>query len=344
MGFLLLDKVDPEFRRLTDLLFFTDRTDVDWSNYGSLLGNNDIHFSYLWDRFIKSIEIFWDEAFWNHRLDLLFFLQNKKLQNSIETQLELRFKDLIRTHLDPNPKQHNEYIQYIALCKAQAKHKESLMAAKKLLMELPYTVANEKLLNIVSQFIPTVFPTLNVYGEILSKEVSHSARAFQTLKALEDQGIPVNKGLITKVAKDLFFGRVLNRKNRNSLFNMMKNDSVRTAIKEAYTKDHRNRVIELLNQCEFGEIEREHLVNIKSILDIDPTIADELLVIYADKLHARGTGTKKANIARIIRLLKTFPQFSPKKVLVYLSSNNRMSDIKYLMNAFPDLRKLAAFI
>ena len=52
----------------------------------------------------------------------------------------------------------------------------------------------------------------------------------------------------------------------------------------------------------------------------------------------------KANIDRIIRVLKTFPQFSPKKMLVYLANNNRMTDIKYLLNAFPDLRKLAAFI
>jgi hypothetical protein len=42
--------------------------------------------------------------------------------------------------------------------------------------------------------------------------------------------------------------------------------------------------------------------------------------------------------------MKTFPQISPKKILAYLSSQNKMTDIKYMLLAFPNLRKLAAFV
>lgn len=340
-----LDKVNSEFRKLTDLLLFTDRIDTDYTNYRSLL--EDIAFnnySYLWDRFTRCTEILWDEAFWAHRLDFLFSLQHKKLQQAIDYHLEMKFRALVRSHSNPSVLLHNEYMQYIGLCKAKAKHKESVASAKKLLLELPNTVAVDKLVEIINNFIPTIFLSLADYGETLSKEVSHSARALDVMEILEEQGIPVNRELVHKAAKDLFFGRTLNRKNRNALFGMLSNDSIRAAIKAAYHPEHRVRLIELINQCDFSEIEVEHMVNIKKVLDIDISVADELVVVYADKLQARGAGAKKANIDRIIRVLKTFPQCSPKKILAYLSNNNRMSDIKYLMKAFPDLRRLAAFI
>jgi hypothetical protein len=73
-------------------------------------------------------------------------------------------------------------------------------------------------------------------------------------------------------------------------------------------------------------------------------VADELAVMYADELYSRGSGHKRANADRLIRLLKTVPQVSQKRMLVYLSSNNRMGDIKYILSAFPELKKLAAFV
>lgn len=339
-----LDQVNPQFRHLTDLLLFTDRIDADWSDYKNLLEGSEINLSYLLDRFNNSTQIYWTVGFWIQRLEFLFSLQHPKLLQAIEYQIETRFRGLVRSHRSPDILIHNEYMQFVGLCEAKAFHKESLISIRKFLLELPNIVVADKLVDIVSHFIPTIYPSFNDYGEALSKEVLHSVKAFSTLEMLEKQGIPVNKELIHKVAKDLFFGRSLNRKNRNSLFNMMKNSSVRDTIKAAYREEHRSRLMELINQCDFREIEHEHMVNIKSILDIDFSVADQLLVIYADKLHTRGAGSKKANIDRIIRVLKAFPQCSPKKVLAYLSNNNRMSDIKYLMRAFPDLRKLAAFI
>lgn len=335
--------VDSQFRHLTDLLLFTDRTDVDWSDYRTLL-NDETNYFYLEDRFSKCVEMHWNEDFWKHRLDFLFSLQHKKLHRLMDNLIEGRFKFLIRSNSSASPYVHREFMRYIGLCAAKAQHKGNLMTAKKLLLQLPNSVRADDLTRFINYFVPFVYPSLEAYGEALTREVAHSQRAFQVMDTLEKRGVPVDRTLIYKIAKDLFFKRALNRKNRHSLFIMLDDETIRNAIKLEYKAEHQERVIALLNQSDFGEIEQRHLANIKNLLDIDETIADKLLVIYANKLHARGIGSKKANIDRIIRVLKTFPQCSPKKMLVYLSNNNRMSDIKYLLSAFPDLRKLAAFI
>jgi hypothetical protein len=343
MGSTLLDKVDSQFRHLTDLLLFTDRTDVDWSNYQTLL-NDEPNYLYLVDRFERCVEMHWDEAFWRHRLDFLFSLGHKKLHQLMDILIEDRFRYLIKSNSAASPYVHKEFMQYIWLCAAKAKHKANLMAAKKLLLQLPYSVRADDLLRFVKHFVPIVYPSLEAYGDALTREIAHSSRAFQMMDTLEKEGVPVDRSLIYKVAKDLFFKRVLNRKNRHSLFTMLNDDSVRNAIKLEYKPEHQERLLTLINQCDFGEIDQGHLINIKNILDIDDSVADKLLVAYGDKLHARGVGSKKANIERIIKVLKTFPQCSPKKTLVYLSNHNRMSDIKYLLSAFPDLRRLAPFL
>ncbi len=82
-----LDKVDPEFRILADKLFFTDRMDLDLSNFKTLFESNEIHYRYLWDRFTRGVEIFWDESFWINRLDSLLSLESKRLETEIGNYL-----------------------------------------------------------------------------------------------------------------------------------------------------------------------------------------------------------------------------------------------------------------
>lgn len=339
----VLDQVDAAFRHLTDLLLFTDRVDVDWSSYALLL-NNDANYHYLVDRFGKCVEMYWDEKFWEHRLSFLFSLRHKKFHRVMDSLIEVRFKTLIQSNNNANPIYHKEFLQYIALCAAKAQHKGKLIVAKKILLQLPYTVPMDQIIRLVAHFIPAVYPSLNAYGEALTKEIAHSSRAFQMIGALEKRGIPVNRDIIYQIAKELFFKRTLNSQNRHSLFIMLNDDSIRSSISIEYKPEHQPRLLSLIDQCEFGEIEEGHLVNIRNILDIDVSIADKLIAIYADKLYARGMRIKKTNIDRLIRVLKTFPRCSPKKILVYLSNHNKMSDIKYLLNAFPDLKNLALFI
>lgn len=337
------DKIDSQFRLLTDLLFFTDRVDVDWSNYYRLLQSNGDHYIYFWDRLRKGIDISWDEAFWFHRFDLMISWRSDRIERFFLTNVESNFYSSARKNLSLDSSS-TEYIQFLALCKVKAKHKVSLMHARNILFNFSARLKVRNLLDILNDFIPPVFSSLHEYGDVCSKQAIKFSTPFVHLEKLEKQGIPVNYQVCFKVAEDLFFKRSFNRKNRSILFNMICHDEARAIIKTAYQPEHRNRLMELITQCEFNEFDSVYYSNIKYILDIDASVADELIISYADKLQARGYGYKKTNIGRIIKVLKTFPQFSPRKMLVYLSNNNKMSDIKFLIKAFPELKKLAIFV
>jgi hypothetical protein len=201
-----------------------------------------------------------------------------------------------------------------------------------------------KITSIIHHFVPHLFQTMNEYLELLGKSISESARNFEVLQQLEKQGIPIDRGPIFKLSKNLMLKRALNRPNRRSFFALLDDQSVRAHLKSEYKPEHRERLVDFIEACDFKEIEEYHLRNVKNLLELDPSIAEELFKTYADKLYARGYGYQGANVKRLIRLCKNFPIFSPKKVLVYLSSQNRMGDIKPLLVAFPELKTLAPFI
>lgn len=342
-----LDKINPKFRQLTDLLFFTDRADLDLSEYKSLLKENyEPHFSYVWDRFRKSSEIFWEngEQFWSHRLSFLLSLNEKTLTKNIEEHLEKRMVQSVRLKHSVNIKYDIEYLQFLEFCKIKHDRKENLNSVKVYLTEMPSHLGVDKLINIVNSFIPIVFKDMNEYVEAVTKRITQSARSFDLLAELEKQGVKFDKGPVVSLARDIVLERAHNEKNQRAFFTIINDAGIRDAIKKDYDAPYRERLLDLLQSCDYQMIEEQHLRNIKNIVELDETVADELAIIYADKLYARSTGHKKANADRLIRLLKMVPQVTPKKILAYLSSNNKMSDIKYVLSAFPDLRKLAAFV
>ena len=134
------------------------------------------------------------------------------------------------------------------------------------------------------------------------------------------------------------------KKNRRAFFTLLNDKYVATSFKKEYLPTYKPNIINLISTCDYQMIEEFHLRNVKNLVALDSSIADELSIIYADKLYTRYTGHKRSNADRLIRLLKAVPQISPKKILVYLSNNNEMADIKYILSAFPELRKLAAFV
>lgn len=344
---LQLDKINPKFRQLTDLLFFSDRMDLDLSEFKPLLKENyETHFDYVWDRFQKSSEIAWEqgEQFWNNRLSFLLALSDKNLTNHIEDHLEKRMFNMVRMKYEINIKYDIEYLQFLEFCKIKHAKKESLIAVKNYLTEMPSHLNSNKLINIVNSFIPIVFADINEYAETISKKITHSSRHFDLLVALDQQGIAFDKKPIINLAYELIESRKHNDKNRRAFFTIINDKDIRDGLKMQYTAANRIMLLHLLEACEYQMIEEHHLRNIKNVVDLDPSVADDLAVIYADKLYHRSTGHKKANADRLIRLLKMVPQIMPKKILAYLSSNNKMSDIKYVLSAFPDLRKLAAFV
>lgn len=339
-----LENIDPQFRLLADQLFFTDRTDLDFSKLNGLISSKEIHYNYLWDRFSRSSEIFWDEAFWVQRFDLLLSLNIKRIEDNIESLLLAKFKNLLMTNPSANSKVHNSYIQFIAWSKVRGARKENITPIKELLVGLPHFVQPSKILSVVRNFIPHVFQTEEEYIADLSAQVGQSARSFEIINQLESQGIAIDKSPLFKQVRNLLFKRVPNRPNRRSFFAMIDDPTIMAHLKSEYKPEHKDRLINLIKSCDFKEIEEYHLRNIKNLLHLDASVADELFATYATSLYGRGYGYKKANVQRLIRVCKNFPQFSPKKVLVWLDSQKRMADIKHLVSAFPELKVLIPFL
>ncbi len=339
-----LDKIDPQFRILADQLFFTDRTDLDTSNFLILLGNKDEHYRYLWDRLVRSAEIFWEESFWVNRFDFLLRLNPRKLVDELESYLLVRFRNLIISNPNASPKYDNQYIQFVAWTKVKSQRKENLMNIQEFFVKLPHTIQSSRLIGIIENFTPHLIQSTDEYIDMLSKKIAQSARNFEVLQQLEKQGSKIEKAPLFKLATDLLSKRVPNRKNRRSFFAMLNDPAIITHLKSEYKKEHQARLVNLIKNCDYREIEESHLRNIKNLLELDVSIADELMTTYANRLYSRGTGNKKANVMRLIRLCKVYPQFSPKKVLAYLSSNGKMSDIKHLISAFPELKTLVPFV
>lgn len=340
-----LEKIDPKFRILVDQLFFTDRMDLDLSDFALLLGDNLYHHNYLWDRFIRSSEIFWDELFWINRFEFLLEHKTKHGIYDIEPVLSNRLKRLLIFNANANPAIHNDYIHYIALTKAKINKEENIQNIKDFLSELLYCLPFPKLVAVISNFVPMVFDDTNSYIKHITKGIGHSERSFELIKEIENNGFVVDRTTICKTAKNLLFIRAINKSNRRALFSMMNDPIIMTGLKSEYdSKQHRERLINIIFGCDFREIEEKNLRNIKNILNIDPAVAEELLMTYTNKLYARGTGYKGANIKRLIRACKSFKQFPPKKILVYLATNNRMSDIKLLVAAFHELKPLLPFV
>jgi hypothetical protein len=338
------DNIDPKFRILADQLFFTDRTDLDLSNFVTLLGNNEDHYRYLWDRFMRSTEIFWDESFWVNRFEFFLTHKPKKSVPEIEAHLFNRFKNLLISNYSASPLYHNPYVQFIAWAKAKANKKENLQDIKDFLISLPPIMQVAKLISVVGHFIPFIFSNIEEYIQIITKNISHSARSLEVIKQFEAQGLVIDRVPINKEARNLLFKRVPNKPNRRAFMAMLNDPAIMATLKAEYKPEHRDRLLALVKRCDYKEIEEQHLRNIKNLLELDASIADDLITTYADRLYARGTGDKGANIKRLIRACKTYPQFSPKKVLAYLSANNRMSDIKFLVASFHDLKLLVPFV
>lgn len=342
-----LDKINPKFRQLTDLLFFSDRFDLDLSDYKYLLKSNyNDNYYYLWDRIDKCCNIFWEngEKFWSNRISFIYSLNDKQISQRLEAYLENRMFNLIKIKPNIHIKYDVEYLQFIELCKVRYANGESLSAIKARLVDLPSHVRADKLLLIINSFIPLVFTDLSEYIDIVARKITQSSKNFDLLKSLENQGFSIDKLPMFLLLKELLLERTYSTKNRKAFFTMLNDKEIFALFKSEYQPSYKTKLLQLLSQCDYNEIEENHLRNIKCLLELDSSIADELTVIYANKLYARHTGHKRANADRLIRLLKTFPTIVPKKLLAYLSSKNKMSDIKYMLTAFPDLKKLAAFV
>src|ERR1700722_8382432 len=334
-----LDNVNTEFRRLTDLLFCSDRTDLDLSKFKFLLKENfEPHFEYVWDRFEKSSEIYWINGaeFWSHRLGFLLSLNEKSITKRIEGHLEKRMFHLMKHKFTVNIKYDIEYLQFVELCKIRRARKEDLSHVQNYLTDMPSHVSAEKLVGIVSSFIPICFQSLDEYAQLVARKITRSARHFDLLLELEQYGCQFDRNFVITLAHDIIQSPTHNEKNCQTFFYLIKDPQIMDGLKKKYEIGNRPALLDLVNSCNFRLLEDQHMLNIKNLLELDASLAENIAGIYADKLYLRKASHKKANADRLIRLAKTFSQIGPKKILAYLSHHNRMTDIKYVLFAFPE--------
>lgn len=341
----IYENLNPKFRNLTDLLFYSDRMDLNLSEYKSLYKENRVeHGTYLLNIFKRAADIFWEDnhLFWTNRLAFLFSMNEKQISEEISSFLEKRMFNLFKFKVDINIKYDIEFQQFLAYCTVKFQRNEELNLVKEHLLSLPSSTSAVRLMQIIPNFIPLFFKDINEYTDHIVKKITQSARNFELLRELEGLGCSFDKQPTISLAKDLLLERVYNDKNRRALFALLHDRAILDSLKMIQIPN--SRLVSLLNASDYKEIEDRHFSNIKHLLELDSSLGDDIASIYATKLYTRGTGHRKANADRLIRLLRMFPQISPKKVLAFLSSNNKMIDIKYMMSAFPELRRLAAFV
>jgi len=343
------DKINPKFRELTDLLCFSNRLDLDLKDYRKLLQDNrEMNLEYLKFRFAKSTDVFWDNGpeLWQHRLSFFLSLEDKALSNFISEHLEKRLFQLIKFKYDLSLEYDIELIQYLELCKVKRARGESLATIRNQLSNMPSYTRVDKLIKVINAFIPTAYKDMDEYIFVLARKISHSSRNFELLRTLEKGGLTYDKQPIVELAFDIIENKasVSGSKYRTAFLSIIDDEYIIEKLKDKYTEKTKKDLLNLIKDFNFRELESDHLKNFKNLIKIDSSLAEELTIQYANSLYLRSGTHKRANIDRLIRLAKTISEVSAKKILAYLSTNNKVNDIKYLLSSFPELNILAAFV
>ena len=341
-----LDSLDPKFRQITDLLLFSDKMDINLSDFSlHLKSNYSANLEYFLDRFIKSCDIFWENGnnLWFYRLNFILSVQDKNISKKVSDFLEKRMFNLTRRKSLIDPNYDVEYLQYLNFCKVKNKNQENLDFAKNFLEELPshYKIIN--IIKIIESFTPIVYKDVDEYASAISRKINKSTKNFFMLKALEKAGIKYNKNWLIDLTISLISEKCSD-KNRRLFFALISDDDVLNGVKEKYSSYYKSKLISLLNSCDYSLLENNHLSNIKNLIKLDKTIAENISTIYINKLYSRKYTHKKSNADRLLRLTKEVPEISVRMVLSYLASKHKMNDVKYMIDNFPEVQNLSAFL
>lgn len=338
-----LSKVDSEFRVLVDLLFFTDRTDVNLLTFKDYIKKHN-NFKYFEDRFDKSTQIFWSAEFWNHRIQSLLLLKNKRITKFIENKIEKNFLHLLSNSYKININNDVSFVQYIEFCKVKNKHNLSVHLLRQNFINICSYANIKKVLYIGDIVVPALFSSYEEYVKYLFLDIKFSNKNLKILHALRNRGIQVHIHLMNEITILMLSNRLRTSKERRLLFDLIAFPGISDYLKANWNSDLKNGLMESIKITNFYELDQNHFETIKRIINIDSSLTEDLCIIYLDKLYSRYTTHKKANIDKINKFIKNFPQVSPKKILSWLSSTNKNYEIKLLFKEFPDLNKLALFV
>lgn len=342
-----LSKIDPKFRQIVDLFFFTTQS-VNIEKIEELL-RDEIYFLYFLGKFIISAEMFWEdgEIFWKKKISQLLSLNNKKISKRIEKFFFSRMTHLIKI-CSPKSEvslEHDvEYQQFYAYCQVKAERKDNLFTIKKYFLELVNFTKHHHLLNIVEKFIPAIFKDFDEYATLVAWRIPKSVGNFPLLQTLIARGIHFNKNSLIDLGEKILSKKLFDKKYRLAFWEILTDADVLAGLKLRYNSVLKRNLLELLENCEYHELGENYLQNMKNLVILDPEISNEVAIFYVKKLYTCYTVHKKANSDKLLRLLHQIPEISPKKILVYLSSENKRTEIKYIMEKFPELKNLGAFI
>ncbi len=339
-------RVNPEFRKQVDTLFFTNQENIDLKNFKkNLRSNHPYHLKYFWDRLYKSSNIAWESGFWESRFALLNSIRYRKLILNIERYLINKLSYSLKIKNGKSILNKLEYIQFFEFCKIRF-ITSNCKNIKNFLYTLPSFVNYEKFVSVIQDLYRIIPESITdyIYNIILSYK--KFPNLFSFIKALQAKNYKVNEVKIFNLICDLIF----ERKNYSKIFyrsslllECFSNNDIFFKLKDDFVLN-KEKLFDILESLNLLELESNFFNIFKKILLIDPSWMDDLLPIYLDKVYKRTSTHKRSNTDRILNLLKAVPNISIKKIINWLAKNKKNSDIQYLMKKFPEFNKLAVFV
>ncbi len=335
--------LNSEFKNKTDLLFFSNRLDLDLSNYKSLFELDSRNADYLLDRFFKGLEIFWDnlDVIWFQRFSIILSLSSPAITRTVERWVSKRMCALLRKKIEV--KQSSiEFIQYLELCKVKWNRKDSLSEARNYLLELPDSIKPEQVILVIQSFIPYVFKDINEYIAYLCKRVIYSTRNLIILKELRSKGFNFNIELL-KNRLDLILDSDACIKMSKAFVALLYEEEIVLYLKSKPDLDL-PKIMDLLDYCSFKELEENNYYIFETLSKLDSEFISHLLEEYINALMSRGNKHLKSNANKIAKLTRTVPIFLAKDTFRYLVSINQLNYVKALTIHFPEFKGLIPFI
>lgn len=342
-----LDKINSEFRYLVDLFCFTDRTDIELSNFYILLQENkEEHLSYFIDRFIKTAEIFWRDGnkFWYNRLSFLYSLNDKFISKYLDSFFERRMLALLRCGYDISPVYNVQYLQFIEYCRVKSDRKANLVKLKNTIITYSSQIKIERLIKLLEHLIPVLYKNTDEYVSLLTESLFQCAFNFKILLGLEKNNIRYNKQAILHLMMNMLSSRSYSDKNIRAFFIIMDDSYILDNIKSFYNDNMRESIVELASKTSLILLEEDYFANIKKLIKLDSELATEVVKSYIDKIYRKPSSHKKANVNKILRVLKLFPEVSVKKIIGHMATTNKVIDIKPILDMYPEYNRLSLLI
>jgi hypothetical protein len=339
-------KVNPEFRKQVDTLFFTNQENIDLKNFKkNLRSNHPYHLKYFWDRLYKSSNIAWEAGFWESRFALLNSIKYRKLIVNIENYLINKLNYSLKLRNNKSILSKLEYIQFLEFSKIRYPTSTS-KNIKNFLYKLPSFVSYEKLITFLQDFYLSIKDSITDYICNVIFYYKKFPNLLRLIKDLKNKNFEVDEIKIFDSICELVF----DRKNYNKIFyksslllECFSDENIFLKIKEKFISN-KNRVFEIIKSLNILELEANFFNFFKKIILLDPIWMDDLLPIYLEKVYSRSSTHKRSNTDKILNLLKEVPTINFKKIINWLAKNKKHSDIQYLMQKFPEFNKLSVFI